>query len=301
MTKQTKVKESIVLLIAVLLFLVIIGVSTTSIIPAILAGNVSFFNVTLVVGNDNTTIYWVNTTISVTPTEGGISIASVVFNATDTNGYYDIDLTTINLSINRSGVIRSNDTGNCVELANNGINDIMVQCTVELNYYDLPGAWGINITVTDTSGEKNSSNSSAALSYDLLYAMDITNTPMSFIGSTGQSDIAPATSDPIIRNRGNSNYSRINLTAYDLSRQGGSEIISSGNFTINATADSTTGQYLINDTIVTMLDNAGNDRVLAIATDAGDNDVTMYMKLDIPTGTYSGTYNSSQSWVIAVE
>lgn len=255
------------------------------------AATTGTFNVSLTIGNTGPEIIWVNQSISESPTEGGPKIITVIFNASDENGAADIDISTANLTFNFTGETTRFST-DCAEQASNG-NVMTVQCNITMNYYDAAGDWTINASIKDDAGTLGQ-NTSQTMTWGQLAAMTVIKSDMTFSGSPGDNNLAPAENPQIINNTGNRDFATVNITGYEL--VGASDdgyTIGAGNFTINV-SNSADGY---GDQIV----NATSIEITEASLPRGDGSTEdLYLRMDVPSGILAQNYNAAELWEIEV-
>ncbi len=232
-------------------------------------------------GNNAPTITNVQSLSNQNPTEGTINSVNIKFTVSDTNGHSDLNHSAANVSFIKDAITR---TGTC---SNNTIDSTTTNysCSVNMNYYDLPGTWTINVSAEDNSAETVYDDASS-FTYNSLYAFELTKDDISFASATVGINNINASDDPqVLSNTGNGAFTYINLTSYELSN--GVDTIGSGNFTINATNDAkginTIGTILIPDASLTV---SGTQN--------------LFLWVDIPSGISSGSYTTNQTtqWII---
>lgn len=272
-----------------LLFIAILAMLMIPFILKTEAATTGTFNVTLEITNAPPTVIWVNDSISLSPSEGSRTLVTVNFNASDNNSAADLDDTTAQVWINFSSeTSRGNDT--CAVVAESG-NIVTYECTFYMHYWDADGAWTINASVEDLSGEY-AQNLSATVTYGDLAAMQVIKANMTFDGVPGDENVSSAENPQIINNTGNRDFSEVNITAYEL--QGVTNpayTIGAGNFSVNV-SNSPIGQMMQNATSILIPDSTlprGNQST-----------EDLYVYLDIPTGILGQTYKAAELWEIEV-
>jgi len=272
-----------IILLSSLIFALTIAIIT---IPALLpvlgvAGNVTYFNVTLTVNGGSPTITFVQA-INDSPQEGGSKTVHFYFNATHPNGVSYIPATGAHVQINQSGVILP-DSG-CVVNSTDSLTLNKYDCNLTIYYYTLPGVWTINATIIDTGANRATNTTAAPYTNGNTYGLTLKTSNVALSGTPGQLSTAGT---QYVNNTGNMNFNQINLTGINLV---GPSIIGVGNFTANTTDGNGAGQSLINNTPVTLLSSN-------ISINASRN---IFLYVNIPAGLANGTYNSSSSWTVTV-
>jgi len=286
MKLQTK---NIVVSIGIFIILVLlVSVPGFYVVKAATSGS---FYVYLSLGNDAPTITWVNDSVSMSPAIGTTRMIYVQFNATDINGVADLDDSSAVIYINYTGeVTRSNDS--CTAQGNSGNTETYI-CAVEMQYYDINGAWTINVSIADNSGADDD-DVSATFTYGTLTAMELGDNLLNFSSaSLGQTGVAPTQNPLQVKNLGNQNLVEINVTGYDLLK--GAENISAGAFYVNSSLGAT-GANLANDTAV-IIPSATSSR----DTSGSEDNATLYFYVDMPSsGLTEGNFNASDTWTVTV-
>jgi len=189
---------------------------------------------------------------SATPNDGSSKEVYILFNASDGDGFGDINVSTANVTLNFSTTFRNST--NCT-LQEGAGTTAKINCTVIIYYFDPDGLWTINVSVKDNSSVI-AYNDTTLHTMNVLSAMQISPTSLSFGTSlgTGDSDIN-ATDDPlIVNNTGNQDFTTIQVRGVNLAGlERPSEIVPASNFTVNITDNwNANGTYLVNGTLVTI-------------------------------------------------
>jgi len=280
-----KHNENITLAIFVFFILITI-IITPALIPVLgVAGNVTQFNVTLTVNSGSPSITYVYA-ISDSPNEGTTKSVSFWFNATHPNGVSNIPASGATIRINQSGTTLT-PAGACIVKATDGVTLNRYECNITINYYNLPGLWTINATVTDQAANV-ATNTAAAYTNGNTYGIVLKTPNIGFSGIPGTNDIGATQNPQYVNNTGNIAFNQINLTAYNL--QNGTNFIGSGNFTANTTSSGGPGHVLANNTGV----------ILSSSSIAIQGSRNIYLYADIPAGTPNGTYTNLDDWIITV-
>ena len=238
-------------------------------------------NILLTATPSNTapTITSVQALSSQTPTEASTTTVEINFTVKDSDGNHNHTSTSVVFL--KDAVSR---TGTC---SNNTLDseNVTYNCSVNMQYYDLPGSWSINVSLSDDE-EELVYNDSTNLIYNYLFAFKLESTTITFSTAAPGTSNLNASNDPlVINNTGNTNFTYINITGYNLAL--GSNYIGFGNFTINATND-TKGIVV------------GSNVQIPEATLQRNTTQEVYIWLDLPTGLVNGTYttNTSTQWMI---
>jgi len=237
-------------------------------------------------GNNPPTVDTVSSVSNQDPNPEIVKAVLINFTVTDIDGTTDLNHSSAKLTVNQSGITR---TGTC---SNKTIDSDTEEynCTVNLEHYDLPGAWSINVSIRDNS-EASAYNATTVFSYNELLYIQVSPVAFGFGDFySGQQDQA-ATSNPLqIDNLGNVNLTQINITAYNLTN--GSDTIGVSNIVVNI-SDSASGTALQHATNVTIpFANVSMD------TAGGEINESLYFYIDVPF-VRPLYYQSSSSWVIS--
>jgi hypothetical protein len=191
--------------------------------------------------------------------------------------------------VNKSGVARQSSVGTCSGTVINATAQ-NITCNVSMQYYDIPGVWSVNVSISDNSGNYVQ-NISTTFTYNVLYAVSLNTNLLSF-GALNAGDINKTAGTLTLNNTGNFNYTQIQLKAYDLVNT--TYVIAASNFRINTTNVSS-GRTLSNNTFVNI-----TGATLARSTDASVGNQSMYIYVDVPLGTAAKKYVSPSEWVLSL-
>lgn len=204
-------------------------------------------SVNITIGNSAPTIEWVSTVLPLTPNETGINFTTFTFQATDTDGFANINTSSASAYFKRAGEATRFNVS-CEDVAEAG-NEINFSCTVGMLYFDENGDWEINVTIKDDNGAYGDNNT-LTFSYNLVTSMLMSPTalgwpPISLSNTDTGSDTDPVT----INNTANDVNLYINVTAIDL--QGNDTLtqhIFAENFTVENVDPGCTGTTMVNNT-----------------------------------------------------
>jgi hypothetical protein len=230
--------------------------------------------------NEAPQITWLQS-ISVMPNESSTRKVWIAFNATDTNGYEDIDLSSAKITVSMPGEIQRNST-ECI-LQENDADTATINCSVYMYYYDGAGQWTINATVSDMAGEKASDAS--VLEYGALFAL--TGYEGISFGSLELGQVAGTSI--ILNNTGNQDFNHFNITAFDLIGETLSQYIPAESFFVNTTNEF--GWQLQNSSTTTL------DAMLP-RNNEGLGNLILYFRLIVPSSGLSQQNYISGNWII---
>ncbi len=252
------------------------------------------FNVTVTITNSapNITFVGINGDItepfSVAPLENASRLVQIEFNVSDGNSAGDINDGSVRVQLSTPVTTKTNVSA-CV-LVTTGVNDKRFNCTLHFEYFDQNATfYDLNITAYDNSSSKGENFTTAAFTYSILTAIELTLATLQFQGVPGAVDVRP-NSDIRVRNTGNDRLRRVNITAYDLN--GKNQIIGVTNFTVNYT-NSSEGNVTGNGTEISF----SNDTFLQ---PVNTSNMTLFFTLNISRTLTEKTYNASKLWSITV-
>jgi hypothetical protein len=222
---------------------------------------------------------------------------TVQFNATDTNGIDDLNLSATYVNITRSSTTRQLTT--CVSAVNySSDNTMTINCTGNMQYYDAAASnWVITANAVDSSAA-SASNNSLSLTYNSGTLMDVQYTSGSAItfgnvakGSTGTVD----TDGFKLRNCGNGALNN-SVTGAAIT-DGGVNSMAVGQFYIDD--DNSYGTDTSNNAILPLTAGAQAFSLYAatgIAVSTGsDSTWSLYFFVNVPAAQAAATYNTG-SW-----
>jgi|GEM_PF-6278701 len=251
-------------------------------------GDTDSFTASVTVGNTGPSIV-VGAGQTALGTAAGSAIAVFSFNVTDTNGVSDINSTTANLTINKTGET-TRTTTNCTNTTINA-NAQQYNCSIILYYYDGAGVWSVNASIYDKSWNQ-AMNTTSTVTINNLDSVTVVSSSISFSGSPGTNNNAASPNPQRLNNTGNLNYATINVTGYNFAN--GGNILIVGNVTMNTTDTSGTGTILVNNTEV-LLANSTLGHGAPSNTSAVK---AIYFWLDVPAGTAAGSYTAQNNWIL---
>ena len=249
------------------------------------------------------TIDWVESLSAQNPTDDSTTSVTFNFTVTDTNGYEDINVSSVNASFLRAGeAVRINNS--CINYSQSG-NDMNFTCTIDMWYFDENGAWTINVTIKDNAGEY-AENSSESFIYNLLPGMKMSPINLGWPEINLPDTNTGSSSNPIqINNTGNSAPLNINITGYDLQGEDQkSYYIYAVNFTVDVTADGCSGISMLNETslnITSAILFRGNHSLNYNNATSGQEQLYFCLK-GVPQNNPSQSYSSSAfgAWEIRI-
>lgn len=267
-------------------------------IPIVFAATTGNLGATLTIGNSAPTVPLVICS-SVTPTAGGGSNTTCIFNVTDANGINDISMTGHYVNMT-NGTTMINST-----ICNNMLNDsaqntAQFNCTIQVEYFIEPyGLWNITVNATDGTAWGSNSTTDTALTnitVNSLTALSIASPDANItFGSVtpGTNDNAASNDPVILNNTGNQHITQVNISANNLTGADDSEWIWAGNFTAND-ADAAAGETLAEETFVNV-----DGIVLSVGVPTASQD-SVYLYVDVANGLSQQEFSATMSgrdWV----
>ena len=153
---------------------------------------------------------------SYAPIEGSVRLFSFTFNATDPDGVGDLNFSKARLEVNYSGEPNIRSNYSCNKLLDDGINTALINCSVEMWYFDIPGSWTINVSIADNASAM-ATNNTMTFGYTTLSAMKINQTALRWPSlSIGDTNKTANNDADVINNTGNVNFTTVQITGYDL-------------------------------------------------------------------------------------
>ena len=215
------------------------------------------------------------------------TISAQWMNVSDGNGWEDINLSACYINYTYGATTYQADT--CVNVSN-GTSWVNISCTgAVFNYTDQAGVWNITFYAEDDGGNSVTNHTATTnLTYNSGIFINISDTTITWGSITaGVYDTINSNSpDLYIENCGNT-ILNINWTGADVTGSGHTLAIS------NFRLDNTTGASSIyNMTLTTSPQRYTPFDNLAIG--GTDN---FYVKVDIPSGTFATTYDTT-TWTI---
>ena len=228
------------------------------------------------------------------PTSCSTTEVTVRFNATDDNGWEDIDLTngSTNCTLAKGGTTATLSAGTCTKVSNSTSTKALFQCTGDMQYYYLTGAdWAVTCAVVDSAAATDN-NATATMTYNRLEDIVIVDASAAWTSiTTSSTDVASDDNAIVVNNCGNAYFATLNVTGYDLiGATTATDKIPASDFSCNDAA-AAGGEALVNTTATTMTGGA-----LLIGSGVSE-DVYLYLE-QITVPVSAQTYNSESAWQI---
>ena len=239
---------------------------------------------TLTIGNTAPKITSVHAVDNVGLTSGTTKTIYVFFNVSDAEGYADVNVSSAIVNLNKTGETTRTSTS-CTSLNETG-NDIIINCSIDMYFYDAQGSWDINATINDNT-EENAENITRALTVSALDSISLNDSSLSFGNpASGEADVKGDVE--LIINFGNSDYTVMQVKGQNLTGAVNGYNISATTFSVN-NLDSAAGEALVENADVTVVSLTLNHGVEA--------NTTMYTYVDVPV-IVADTYTTAIDWTI---
>jgi len=240
---------------------------------------------------------------TITPVEDSFVNVQVNFSVFDQDGASDINITSTNISLTRSGET-PRETLACTNVSNVG-DQVNFTCTVKMYYFDGPGSWTATATIKDLDNNEDQ-DSSASFTYQQLTAITISPATINFPEITRGATNQLPNQNLTINNTGNDDITDIRIDAVDLIGETNSVyIINAENFTVHTTTGSEvecdSGTALVNNTETTITGatlNKGNHSI----GDGTGQELLHYCIPIVDSNLIKQAYSTalSRAWIIKV-
>jgi hypothetical protein len=249
-------------------------------------------DINLTIGNTAPTIPYVEPISAVTLNGGTTKAVTVVFNATDSNGYADLNDSTAKAELIKGVVTRS--SASCSVVIGSG-DTTQYSCSVNLQFYDEAGVdWEIHASVDDLASETAENNTEVFT----VNALDYVSQDVSVFGwlsaTLGANDVE-ASNPIVLTNGGNQDYTAINIKGQKAVGSIYLDEIGADKFSVDNETGQTSGQiYMVDNT------NVDVSSMLGLTTHGASVTESIFAYVDVPTGIRADTYLSSTAWAIAL-
>ena len=243
---------------------------------------------------------------AVIPVELGFLNISFDVSITDVDGAGDINDSSVKVKFTFGSIVTKENTTACSEISGGNASTQNYSCSIQMFYWNAPGAWQINITANDLGNKTYYENSSMNFSYALLEGIAIGPVTITWPDTSPGSIDVTSNQNTTVNNTGNFNCTNLSVTGVHL-YGATTDFLEIANFTssINSsTADTcSNGNALINGTaqqITTANVSAGN-----LSLGGGVAQEIIYYCIDeVPTGLPSQAYSTSETgskaWTITM-
>ncbi len=190
----------------------------------------------ITISNTAPTIPFVLAVSAQNPLESGYRSVLLNFSVNDTDGSGNVNLSSARARFNRTGET-NRDNFTCANIGSGG-NGQMFTCNVSMYYFDENAVWSINVSARDNE-EAGASNTTTNFTYNLLTAMVLSPTALTWATLARTDTNVSSNNDPVlINNTGNSANGTINQTAYNLRGETTTtQFIFAANFTVGNVTD----------------------------------------------------------------
>ena len=250
----------------------------------------SEYNMTAFVGNSPPLIVSIPPIGAQNPVQANVTPVPVNFTACDNNLVADLNGTSAQCSFVNGITTRSSTS-----CSGTPVNTTCVgyTCTVNMEYYDVPGLWTPRCVISDIGGPTSTGLINGTdMTYNSLLAVSLDKNTINF-GVITLGIMQPAVNNPLgLINEGNVLVANISLKGYDLNS--GPNAIVAGRFNTTSVDVPTSSFFMINDTYMQFAS-------LNLPVGFGSTR-TFGFYLDAPVATPIGAYNSDlHPWVMYTE
>ncbi|MFC1685911.1 hypothetical protein ACFLZZ_02705 [Nanoarchaeota archaeon] len=265
------------------------------------------FNVSLEITSNNLPqIIYVSVPGTMPPIEEGGPLRQVIVNFTvyDLDGGGDIDISHANVTFYYDDDFRVNDSclNTSADVSTNGNKWVNFSCSIGIYYFDAPEPWTVTVYAVDST-DAVAVNATQTFTPDELPAIRLSPSSISFGGLIAGSNDSLAQSPTLLNNTGNANFTLITINASNLSREGYTDFIGVGNFSVNGTwagdpYDSCNGTVLVENDATQVPADGGTLSLIRgnLSEGGGEGQTMIYYCLDVPVGLPKGSYNSTRAW-----
>jgi len=247
--------------------------------------------INLTIGNVAPTIPYVFPVSAVTLNGGTTKNVYVQFNATDDNGYADLNFATAQVRLINGIVTRTSSS--CSSIVNTTFTSTL-NCTIALNFYDDAGVWTINATISDLQSIEAENSTTSVTVNALDYVTQDVNYFNWASATLGANDVEAG--NPItLTNGGNQDYATLNIKGQNATGVTYADVINANRFSVDDQTGQTTGQiYMIADT------NVDVSSILNLNSHGASVTKNIYAYVDVPTGIRADSYLSNTAWTISL-
>jgi len=260
----------------------------------------------ITIGNAGPTIPIVDPIDATDPEIGSTKSIIFYFNATDTDGYLNIDTDTAEAYFQRAGEDTRSNTSCISTFTPSSGNSINFTCTIDMWYWDENGPWTINVSIQDIN-DAYGENSTTTFTYNIQTAMTMSPPTLNWTGVGLTSTDVGSNNDPLtVNNSGNDINLNINVTALNLrGEETLTQFIYANNFTVqNVTEGCTAGTAMVNATstnVTSSILQRGNNTLNYNNATSGQEQIFFCLK-GVPQDISAQSYSSSAygSWTVAI-
>jgi hypothetical protein len=249
-------------------------------------------DINLTIGNIVPTIPQVYSISAITLNGGTTKLVTIIFNASDDNGYGDLDISTAQVSLSKGGEI-TRTSSYCVAIENYTLIST-ISCDITMQFYDSEGSWIINASISDLASEEAINDTTTATINALDYVtQDVTY--VKWISATLDTNDNEADNTITLTNGGNQLYPNFDITGQNATGQVFSDLINANQFSVDNETGKTSGQ-------IYMESNTPVDVSSKLSLNSKGNSVTeqIFFYVDIQSGIRADNYLSDSAWAIQV-
>lgn len=277
------------------LFVLITLLGMLSILPFVIAGVCSGQNcpadINLTISNIAPTIPEVFPVSAITLNGGTTKVVTIKFNASDENGYEDLDFATAQISLSKGG--EATRTSSVCSAIENFTEVSTISCDVTMQFYDGAGSdWKITATIDDLATETATNDTTFVVVNELDYVtQDVT--AVGWATATLGANDEEADNTIVITNGGNQVYSTFDITGQNATGVTYNDVISADKFSVDSETGQTSGQiYMVDNTPVDVTS------LLSLGTKGASVTEEIFFYADVPSGIRADSYLSDSAWAI---
>jgi hypothetical protein len=277
------------------LFVMIALLGIMSILPFVFADVCSGQNcpadINLTISNIAPTIPEVYPVSAITLNGGTTKVVTIEFNASDTNGYEDLDFATAEVNLSKSG--ETTRTSSVCSAIANYTEVSTISCDVTMQFYDGAGSdWKITATIEDLATETAINDTTFAVVNALDYVTQ-DKTYVNWATATLGANDEEADNTIAITNGGNQVYSTFDITGQSATGVTFADVINANKFSVDSDTGQTSGQiYMVSATPVDVTS------LLSLNTKGASVTEEIFFYADIPSGIRADSYLSDNAWGI---
>ena len=249
-------------------------------------------DINLTIGNTAPTINYVEPVSAITLNGGTTKVVTVVFNATDENGYADLNFATAQVNLSKGG--ETTRTSSSCGAIQNATSESTISCVVTMQFYDSAGAdWVVTASISD--GSSSATNDTTTATVNSLDYVTSDTTQVGWASATLGANDVEADNTITLTNGGNQNYAVMNVKGQNAVGQVFSDVINANKFSVDNVTGATSGQfYMISNT------NVDVSAKLSLNTHSASSTEEIFFYVDVPNGIRADNYLSSSAWAIAL-
>jgi hypothetical protein len=248
-------------------------------------------DINLTISNVAPTIPFVYPVSAITLNGGTTKSVTIEFNATDTNGYDDLDFSSAQIILMKSGEDDIAIT-DCGAIYNN-TETSTISCTGDLQFYTADGSWVVNASISDNDFDALNDTTSAVVNALDYVSQDVTYVAWGSVSLA--TDDNEADNTITLTNGGNQAYPNFDITGQNATGVSFSDVIVAEKFSVDNVGSATSGQIYMQDN--TPVDVSSK---LSLNSIGASIDEEIFFYVDIPSGISADNYVSDSAWAIQV-